>query len=782
MAVDFWEQHGTELTHDGSDRLDDVYATYLRREYDTPDNPAWTGRARPLLATLGAAAAPLGPQQLGLVLDDLGETGLQDALGRCRPYLAGERPDGPFSLYHLSFQEFLFDRDGNPDFAIPRGDAHGRIADRYLAEFGADWTLCDDAYGLAQVAGHLLAAAEHGAAAHSRKRAERLAALVADGGFREQHLAVIDDVRQLLATVELGVEGMCLPDVTPKPTGVVRSIAAVNRVRAEHVDARKIFALAATGDDRGAEQRLDVLPLEDRWRQACGLLAAWLVGERDVPAGRRILTRLQPELPAEDDHALDRLAAWVDAALDGRAPPPAPPGPPPSADVVHGLVERIRGSRSDAELLSYAAASAVSQLPWLRGVVSGHRESIDADTTSYLGALDGPHLVSLAIADPARGDPYLDLYIAVLATNAYALYRNRSLWGLLASIVTHPDGAWVQRRVREIAEAAIGGAEMRVAQDLDIARLVLPELVAGARAALDAAVGDARAEALADGSDAWGWHKRRLAALAEVSVIGYGDATGAAALVDAALAVPHGFAGYEAPACLRLAEAAHLSDSGDRARVAAALGQALEAAHCVQDPIFCARTTSRCNAIALRWLSAPFRAADATEAEALVARFRKDPFAPEFSAVHLVGEDYAPRQPPPAHLPFSHQALEASTLEALARLYERPLADLTRLNPGIDPVDVLPDGHQVAISDREFAPWVATRIAAEVLVAPGLTRPRRAALVRSLLPHVLADAECVDTVLARYLLVARSDDAELLAALDERAAAAGVSPPARPRA
>ncbi len=147
----------------------------------------------------------------------------------------------------------------------------------------------------------------------------------------------------------------------------------------------------------------------------------------------------------------------------------------------------------------------------------------------------------------------------------------------------------------------------------------------------------------------------------------------------------HGFAGFEAPACLRLAEAGRVADPGGHARVERALERALAAAHCVQDSPFCAQTTSRCNALARRWwgsfLAVP---RPPLNVEAVVARFRRDPSAAEFAAVHVVGEQYPPPAASPLHLAFRHWAAEARTLLALARLYERPVGDLLRLNPDLD--------------------------------------------------------------------------------------------------
>jgi hypothetical protein len=151
--------------------------------------------------------------------------------------------------------------------------------------------------------------------------------------------------------------------------------------------------------------------------------------------------------------------------------------------------------------------------------------------------------------------------------------------------------------------------------------------------------------------------------------------------------------------------------------------------------------------------------------EAAVARFRCDPSAAEFAAVHVVGEQYSPRKIPPVHLAFPDWAANAHTLRALARLYERPVGDLLVLNSGLDADTVLGNGHEIAIPDPGFAPLVASCLTAQAAVASGLPRTRRATLIKSLIPLALADTRCVDTILARYLLVAQAHDQDLLAML-----------------
>lgn len=104
-------------------KLDGIYAEFLQREYG--DSPKWRQMSRPLLATLGVAQEPLDRVQLRFILEAEADA-LQDALQLCQPYLDGQRPAGPFELYHRSFRDFLFDAERNTGYPVNVHDAHAR--------------------------------------------------------------------------------------------------------------------------------------------------------------------------------------------------------------------------------------------------------------------------------------------------------------------------------------------------------------------------------------------------------------------------------------------------------------------------------------------------------------------------------------------------------------------------------------------------------------------------------------------------------------------------------
>jgi hypothetical protein len=222
-------------------------------------------------------------------------------------------------------------------------------------------------------------------------------------------------------------------------------------------------------------------------------------------------------------------------------------------------------------------------------------------------------------------------------------------------------------------------------------------------------------------------------------------------LQEASALADSGFAGYQAPACLALAEAIHVCRQGDPREVAE-IEQALEwaqrAAHNVQDPTFCARMTARVNAMRTYWwqgFNLEERARHLDDAGLL----------PELAALHRVGHEYIGRRPDALELP--PWVTSDGTFDALERLYQRPKADFIRLNGGEerplkkDDVVLVPE---VAVPDPGFAPHLAARLAAETLAQAGHAPlpPQRIQLLRSLVPHAVPSPTALDAVLTRLVL------------------------------
>ena len=258
---------------------------------------------------------------------------------------------------------------------------------------------------------------------------------------------------------------------------------------------------------------------------------------------------------------------------------------------------------------------------------------------------------------------------------------------------------------------------------------------------------------------AWGEHKRRLGALSEAaSRILKRDPT-AEQLIRQAVQLPFGFAGFQAPACLTLAESISVARPGDTAVIQQVLDQATAASHNVQDPLLCARVTARVNAMVRRWWPS-ITGSGAVDPVAVGRRLAGEPESAEFGALHVVGEQYTRRDSGAGSVPLPESMREAETLREIARVYERPLSELQRLNrpSGWGPDDHLDHGIEVVIPDPEFPRLLAARLSALALVAPAHTPKDRVRIIQQLVPIAATNVTALDTTLGRLLLAARPAD------------------------
>ena len=746
--------------------LDGAYAEFLRRDYGGAQT--WEQVVRPLLAPLGVAQEPLLTSQLRFLLG-IGANALQDALTRCQPYLDGQRPGGPFELYHQSFRDFLFDGERNRDFPVDVHDAHADVAQRYVDAYGGNWDEIHDDYGLRYTPSHLAQAASTDVPYLRRKRVGALLKLLGDETFTEAHRRRLADPVALQRDAETAVQRASAGEGEQAVVQLLTALTQLQQLRERLFDPARAFELAEEGELTAAERHLAWFGLERRWDQVARLTLAWLGMERDPAGAYDLLQRVRQE---ETDDELVRVVqdlVWHGFELGPRPVTPDLPGA--GEYTVQQIVQRMAGAGGNEEVL----VSEVENPSMLAGFAEGIQvgpEGMAAGGAAYLGAVDGPHLVGFAALTPA-GDRYLEDYLTLQARNSYAFYRTRSLWALLPSITAHPELTWVRRFLRRLVESALAPDSTHFDEQVPVAAVAL-QVAAGRADAADAWKPFVReAQAAAEGiagsqptrgelqrgsGDRWGRHKRRLCALAEAVGCGQGDEVAAWSLVELAMALPHGFAGFEASACLALAETAHIVRPTEGSTVRDALARAATSAHCCQDPAFCARTTSRQNALALRWWRVGGTAEGAQlDVAAVIQRLVADPAAPEFSAVHVVGERYEGRQPPPVHLPFDDVALGASTLRDLSGLYERPLDSFLRLNRDLDvgPDTRLDSGALVNVPDDGLVAQVASFCSAQVLSMAGATRQERAGLIQQLIPVAVADHAATSTLLARLLLVLR---------------------------
>lgn len=590
--------------------------------------------------------------------------------------------------------------------------------------------------------------------------AQRLVALAADEAWQLAHEAALSDLPALREALSSALQAAVAVTTPGASAPIVEAAIALQRFDRRHASPEPVFDLARRGDLAGARRRseLFVAAVDTHWQQALLLVVAWLMPAAQRDAARTLLAEVQRTLG--DEAALHVLLAWVRADLHGEAPPAfAAPVQQEAATpaLIEQLLRRVGGGSYDREMITAVGIDDSAQNPDMptRGLYRADGGE-QGTTTRYLAETDGPWLVTYAAADLGRGTEALARYLSVYTNYSYAEYRYATLWLLLGHLLRLPradGGPWVRETTVRILGAALGGASVEFEEALPVAVQAL-RAAAGDAAARQALQQEAdrlldAAAMLKPGrdrerSDTWAHEKRRM--LAHAQALGWllGDAARAHRLVNEALALADsGFAGYQAMACLALAETMLvLAEGAPPPAIDEALELAQHAAHNVQDVTFCARVTARVNAMRLYWWT-PF------ESTPRVIQLGGGAPRAEFAALHIVGHAYDGRRPDA--LPWPLWAADDRSLRALARLYQRLPDDFVRLNGGDRPLEFR---EPVAVPDRGFAPHVAARLAAELLAqAQGLPLDADALRqLRALVPAAVPSATALDAVLARLVL------------------------------
>jgi hypothetical protein len=617
---------------------------------------------------------------------------------------------------------------------------------------------------------------------------EELVAVVSDAEWQKSHEATLEDLPALRDALASALDAAVADDAPLGLPLVVQAADELARFRRDHLRPGPIFELARQGDLDAARRRSALFSIDDHWRQALLLTVAWLAPPSRRDQARQLYDEVSSE-PAPYPTLRD-LQAWIRADLWDQAPPVFPFSVDPNqADdsLIEEMLKRVGGGAYNRSFMMSRGLDPDVQNPDVVHPPEDRRLYVGRGiaTARYLAELDGPYLVTYAATNPTKGTDALSRYLSVYTNYSYAEYRFATLWLLLEFIVRlpRPDGGpWVQDAVVRVLVSAVGGESVEFEQGLPVAGIALRAQAEdpAARMALKEQAHRLIDEAMRikpgrdrEGSDIWAHHKRLM--LANAQALGWllGEEDLARQVLDGASALADsGFAGYQAPACLALAEAVHICFPGDR-NYAAAIEQALEwaqrAAHNVQDPTFCARMTARVNAIRRNW-------GQVFNLEDRVRRLAEAEHLPELAPLHRVGHAYTGRRPDALQWP--PWATNDRSFDDLARLYQRPKADFLRLNGSDRP---LTPGEEVAVPDPGFAPHLAARLAAETLAEAGRKPlpPERMRLLRSLTPYAMPSPTALDAVLTRLVLAqARSavapdlaQAAALEAVLGRRAAA-----------
>lgn len=749
--------------------LDELYGASLERVVKAGGRD-WLRDYSPILGVLSVAMEPLGVAQISRysgfdkvvtwnLLGDL-EQFVEEA-----PLSAGAAAESkPYRLYHQSVIDFFRkpeiagrQRSSRNRYQLDAATFHRRIAEDSLRR-GAAYSTAWDRYGLRYVGGHLAAAARASEEPERTELALRLVALVEARAFQDAHTRRIDDFPALQADIERAVGACAAAGGAVLP--LFRAVATFLDFRRTRVNPRCTFDLARAGQLDEAQRSLGLSAMENDWQAAILLLLAWIAADKNEAGARAVRDRIaamgEPEVPV----AL--LLAHLAAKLD-KVPAPIPLMPrAPAEHVVQGIVQRI-----GAALTLTGGSSGMVEAGYGAMMDSGPPgggpvELLDWKQSRFLAAFDGPVLVAFAAEHPAEGQEAIDSYLEAHTGYGYAHYRNGSLWALLPAILSHPDPVWARDTAERVALIALGGATPEPLQSLPMTLLALRARAGDAQAQADLAakLADAR-KTVANvidqrEGDSWGTHKRLLVAAATASWVSRDKplpgAPPPAEYFYRALDVPYGFAGFQVPAYLALAEASSLWGPFDFDMIEAFLNRAVSGAHNVRDAVLCARLTARVHAMRLQWWSEDARAG--VGVGEVIGRFVEDPEAPEFLPLHLVGEIYGAR----VGAPLPPRMLGARTLRELAEHFSRPLSDVLRKNPSFSAEEPLAFGERVRVPEPGFRAWLAARLSAEVLVAPDLPQDERVALIQSLVPPALGSPINIDTVLARLLLATVPED------------------------
>lgn len=734
---------------------------YLQRWWTEIQGTVGAQAVADLLGYLLVARGPISASELKDISPDDALSGFSfdAALEPVRRFVVGDADRG-FSLSHWRFQDYL----GRKVLTA----ADQRPYRKRLADWCGRWRENNGRYALSFAVTQRLESLAAATMAQRMGAMREVVSLVCDEEYQRQRVEATDAVAGLKLDVPRVVQEIA--HVTDTPAVPLLARVAMEHERIEHrwLLPEAMLAPAAQGRIEEAERRLSLFQAEDHWRDAARLLIAWLAAALDVEAARKALRSFGgnwtgvPPLPM----FRDRVRATIG---DGDPPvlmlpyyPGALPAPR-SEDEMQRIVAELGADQSAATKITGMEPVRVPGRESLRARGTGN------ETPTYVAEGDAPHLVSFAIP-PANRDSATKLmrqYIGIHAANPYADYRNRSLWGILGAVLCHPETEWARDETKLLVTGAFAPSPIRFREGFRIAvQCRRAEAgVADACAEFDRVVretreGSARLRGTRWESDSWGNYCRRFASLAEGAAVVLKDLSLAEALLNEAAVLPVGFAGYQAPASLALAEANAIIRPADTTSRMDALRQARSSAHNVQDPGFCARTTARVNAMRDLWWAQPI-----ADLIGVLDEFIRDPFARRFAPVHRVAEDFQERPKTEERIALD-EIRNARTLTDLARnVFHMPVSAFERLNPGIpQAIDAVAE---IAIPDTKFAPLLAARFAAELLSRPSLAEDVRVSYLARLVPIALANPTTLDAVLARLTLAMTTADSEVLADLLE---------------
>jgi hypothetical protein len=765
------------------------YQEFLNRELGK-DEDRWYAQYRPVLGLLAVAQGDgFSPEQL----ERFTQNDVKQVIRNCAQYIQTSPQAGQLRLFHKSFAEFLLSDADNQHYHIDAYRMHRLVVDDLYQDSNGypDYTTWDG-YGQRYAHLHLAGAAEAPNLNERLRQVSRLAALTADPAFRQIYLAETHDPSLLVSALRLALTIASRTDTPRALPQLLTAAGELSRYRRSRQMPELVLSEAEAGGYDQALRNLSLFNLETYWRQAAELVIAWQAARNKLPAADAIVRRIQKE--GAYNPTIGVLFERVDSTIREEQP-----GLPllnvqyqPDEYVLEKILARLSGAGGEYGFIQEYVREGIGFNPeFVEGVESGGAR--------FLADEDAPLLAAFAIQNPQASEDYLRRYLDLHLENKYIVYRDNSLWRILAALLHHPNQEFTLGWLTEVLRVVLERGGLQFEGSLQAARLALNARLGQAEPSvrLDRMRRKAarRAESLEwilrqPGligqpdliaptrslrrlllKDRWGEHKRCLSALAEAFSRLPGNEQKLYPLLAAAFKLPRGFAGFMAPAWLNLAEAIRVCGLEAHLPVQEALHQALISAQKIQEEVFSARTTAVVKGM-MKWWENPA----AEPLPQVVERFADNPRLPEFCAVHILGETFPLRSQldpdilldqygnpdPGLHqmIPLSWHLLNAASLRDLAEAFRLPLDDFLASNPEMD-LDQPYPGMDVNVPDPRMVPLMAAFLSAEVLSSSSLPDKEKRRLIQLLVPPATGDPTALATVQARLLLACEAIPKEL---------------------
>lgn len=734
------------------EKLDDIYLEFIKREMASYPTK-WSDVYRPLLGPIAVALGEGLTRSQLLGITELAEGTTDDVLKVCAQYLVGGKPETqPYRIYHQSFREFLLT---NKNYPVYPAERHAAIAGYFQKECGSSWTKCEDTYGVRYTPAHWAASAT--LSKNKREgRTQSLVTLTSNNSYQAAFETQVGDLPALQDYLHRAVKVAALNDRADMLPWLIRATRQFDRFRENYLRGESVIALAEQGLIREAEKRLALFSdLDEDWKVSARLIIGWL----GLDQNKSVAQEIRDEIVTSVDASL-LLRDRLDAALNNKTSFAFDELHVLSLDFGREIVKRVSGQDFNRELLGSISERFLVNL-------DQQSELLDNAKDGYASNSDAPVLVQMARIYGDEGTELVDAYIDAHAGYNYIEYRNRSLWMVMHSVLrNHPDQGWVKERLRRLLIATLSGGAVDYKEMLPMTAALLVETAEGrsprtllARWQSNALEKVQELQRARNRNDVWGNHKRRLTALMELNHLIVFDKNAVEDLKKTISTMPYGFAGFQAPANLRVTDA--LLVCGHAASIGYSLRDSFSAAHNVQDYHFCARITARCNALE-QWHLKSLRGTDLVDT---IKRFVASSSDPEFAALHLIHEPYQYRNDGPETL-SADEARQANTLDQLVEVFQRPAVEFRRLNPKFGLTDQLAGGMPVLIPDPGLAPLLAIHFAAAVLADHSLTG-ERASLIQSFVPNALNNPTALDTVLSYLLIAVNPDNVQVMEQLTQ---------------